>query len=775
MRSLRALETILVCQAWLPVWIVDRQLYWIEGEHWHRLEGSHPGGCDQRLDRGVCRGACPGCLFHINFCIIVTFKSLPTTQGMFDSNNQAWHSYFVWIATTAVSMLTTKMLLVGDFEQPISLLLLNVSVLTIIQILARVSQEYSHIGSPRVESKSTSLSIISFLAFSTCICACLILEYKAIKFTNSLTTAVLTMSLDWQPLRLFTHASESRFLGLLRVLVLAFGFFLIHAWDFRLNKTSRDMSIAFVVLIGVAELTTKLSYLENWFFSKSKRQMSYCVSASQWPTFALFPIAIAAYFEGSPLTGSRSFSTGLTLAVNITATAIAYHSGNCLPRPLQFFGNATYASRTASMLALSGLVSLGCCSVPSLAVINSPWQYVGFFAAVAVNTSTDDVRQLRQKPKRDFAIDEEATDPVRLDPEVSSSSGDSVALPTSDSEQKAVQRDSLRKAQADKKNRSTTILLICALFSWLGFLRANLIGTPSDGNAYVSPRLDTNFVPKIDLDVVVARYDRPWEDTMNEVDLLLHAENLQDLQVRIIVYNKGVDEMDSDELVLRPNLKIIPLENIGREGGSYLEHIVSRWDELARQTLFIQEWPHDTGLLRQRIADYLAPSTGFMSLSYAGVITDCHHPHDRSWSQDSKVVSGLYEKFNSLPASECKDVVLTYRGQFIASGARIRGNDKSLYEGMLRELQDPESWMHSEQFTNSPWNRDIRPADSLKSPVFGYTLERMWGVMMQCSNARVASRNPSLLGAYVHSAWFGEKFPLEDVQCLDGPIVESRV
>lgn len=694
---------------------------------------------------------------------------------MLESVHQPWQATLVWIPATAVSLLTTKILLVGEFEKPLSLLLLNVSILTIIQLLGRMSNKSSHPGETNIDSKPTRLGIYSFLAFSICICACLILEYKAIAFTNSLATAILILALDWQPVRLFTQASESRLLGLFRLLALALGFLMIQAWDFRLNKTSRDMSIAFVVLLVAAESISKVSYLEQRFWPNFMRQTNYQISANQWPVWSLVPIGIAAYFEGLSFLWIPSFSTGLLLAVNVTATAAAYYSGGCLPRTLRFFDSDTYMNRTASMLALSGLVSLGCSLIPSLAVINSPWQHVGYFVAIVANISIEDIRQLRGKSKADADIDEEAFEPVRLG---SQDEGfpEGTCSPVNHSSRDINEPGRPQKPRFDKKYRSTSILLICALFTWLGFLRANPIATPLEGSTSFNPRLDSDFTPDVDLDIVVARYNRPWERMMSEIDSLLRSEGLQDLLTRVIVYNKGADDMDRDEAAVRPNVEIKSLQNIGREGATYLEHIVSRWDDLARQTLFIQERPHDFGLLRQRVADYLAPETGFMSLSYAGVVTDCAHPHDRSWSQDPRVITSLYRNFKpSSAAQECRDVVLTYRGQFIASGARIRGNDKSLYERMLRELQDPGSWMHSESFTNSPWNRDIRPLDSLNAPVFGYTLERMWGVVMQCSNARVASKNPSLLGAYVHSAWFGRKFPLEDVQCLDGPVIEPSV
>lgn len=80
-------------------------------------------------------------------------------------------------------------------------------------------------------------------------------------------------------------------------------------------------------------------------------------------------------------------------------------------------------------------------------------------------------------------------------------------------------------------------------------------------------------------------------------------------------------------------------------------------------------------------------------------------------------------------------------------------------------MQNRQSWMHTKKALQSPWVGT--QSDSLVDPVFGYTLERLWGMIMHCSNSRIAERGPSLLGSYVRSRWFGQKVPLEDVQCMD--------
>jgi hypothetical protein len=56
----------------------------------------------------------------------------------------------------------------------------------------------------------------------------------------------------------------------------------------------------------------------------------------------------------------------------------------------------------------------------------------------------------------------------------------------------------------------------------------------------------------------------------------------------IIVYNKG-----NDDLHIFPKEKQISLPNLGREGGTYIHHIINNYDNLADHTIFIQGNPVD--------------------------------------------------------------------------------------------------------------------------------------------------------------------------------------
>ena len=76
--------------------------------------------------------------------------------------------------------------------------------------------------------------------------------------------------------------------------------------------------------------------------------------------------------------------------------------------------------------------------------------------------------------------------------------------------------------------------------------------------------------------IICARYNE-------NINWLLELKN-----ENIIIYNKG-----EDDLHLFPIEKIVKLPNLGREGGTYIDHIVNNYDNLCDYTIFIQGNPVD--------------------------------------------------------------------------------------------------------------------------------------------------------------------------------------
>jgi len=86
---------------------------------------------------------------------------------------------------------------------------------------------------------------------------------------------------------------------------------------------------------------------------------------------------------------------------------------------------------------------------------------------------------------------------------------------------------------------------------------------------YNTEKFETNEV-----ELVISRYNEDLEWLKNE------PYN----KYEVIVYNKG----QNDDFYKAPNIKkIIKLDNVGREGHTYLHHIIHNYEDLANLTIFL--------------------------------------------------------------------------------------------------------------------------------------------------------------------------------------------
>ncbi|KAJ3573948.1 hypothetical protein NPX13_g4526 [Xylaria arbuscula] len=186
-----------------------------------------------------------------------------------------------------------------------------------------------------------------------------------------------------------------------------------------------------------------------------------------------------------------------------------------------------------------------------------------------------------------------------------------------------------------------------------------------------------------DLDIVIARYDEPVEQVVSTVQLALELPNIAGRKVRTIVYNKGV--LNETELrtgfPIQSALVIRQLENVGREGDTYLSHVLDSEHDWASHTLFIQAEPHEPGYLQARLADYLVEDTGFLSLSHVrNFCASCDACNDHSgWTEDGALLRDIFERANP-DKGTCQDLSLTYRGQFVVSSRRMEQANRELLE-----------------------------------------------------------------------------------------------
>lgn len=196
------------------------------------------------------------------------------------------------------------------------------------------------------------------------------------------------------------------------------------------------------------------------------------------------------------------------------------------------------------------------------------------------------------------------------------------------------------------------------------------------------------------LELVVAHYkeDLTWLSAINS-------------NIKITVYEKFFDNSDN-----------VKLPNVGREGQTYLNHIVNNYDNLSEFTCFLQGDPliHDPNIL-SKINSFINSDNPvfFGTLAHESVYS----------TQAPQHIYGLpmYYFFDLLFGTKHNaphPVICHYGAQFIVSKETIRNRPLSFYKFLLAFL-----------------SYDI-------DPIEGYIIERLWGYIM---NTKIPISNKYLL------------------------------
>lgn len=290
------------------------------------------------------------------------------------------------------------------------------------------------------------------------------------------------------------------------------------------------------------------------------------------------------------------------------------------------------------------------------------------------------------------------------------------------------------------------------LLVWLG-VNFGLIGLELSPNPL--PHLDTVFKPEEDLDIVVNLYKEPLSHVEHIVDVLKASPMIPKNKYRLILYTK--DESANVAVIKQTSgaYNVTKLPNIGREGETYLRHIIEQWDHLATHTVFLQADVHNIREFRPRFHNYFDPmTTGMLSLGFNGIPCDFNDCGDRwGWHDDARLVPSIYQDVYGQKATSSR-VLLSYKGQFVASARRIRGVKKAVYEKLWQAFVDPKSWAHQEEFLRGR-------KETMGAPKLGYAVERLWSILMQCSDLEIGWKCPSLLSQTRRG---GSK---ADCQCFD--------
>ncbi|GAB1742126.1 hypothetical protein NU219Hw_g7513t1 [Hortaea werneckii] len=600
----------------------------------------------------------------------------------------------------------------------------------------------------------------------------------------SLAALVMILALEWRPdawlrggLSLVHNRQLPELQSVLRGIVLLCGLSVIYLKDYRLEMEGIKFSLLAFALTGVAKIAYFMAE-QDW--SRNKGGSDGTDGAEGIGEHDPIPgtlILLAGTITGAittaidetgPRITFKPSSAPVYMTLSIIAGGVALeHGGHLFQRMsnrhshrehvVGFLDRTTpgrILTSTAVIHAVFG-ASILIGSTLNVAV----WQYLGFLLASSATLTWTDLGFAVKTAQEEVAN-------VRMEP-----------LKATLAEQESLIEEPVASKDSNQSSDAPLLRTVSTWFTAMLFFTVLIIGpflviqqgvynlsavTPSfwdrSGTSARSPRA---------LDLVIARYDESAEQVANDINALVMLPNLGPLNPNVIIYDKAEDAnastwADDLEDLLLPHipLTVVVKPNIGREAEAYLGHILDHWDDLADHTLFSQAAAHDIHALRRRLQDYFVPETGFLTLSYVGgFCSHCSGCKDLAgWGEQDGVLEDIYSMFNN--GSHCQDLVLAYRGQFVVSRNRIWSSDIKAYRHLRNQLIDMNDDKHKMPYLDQNWMAGRR--DRPDAPNFGFTIERMWGAIMQCSDQRIAKECPSLLAGLL-----GNRMLLGACQCLD--------
>jgi hypothetical protein len=290
---------------------------------------------------------------------------------------------------------------------------------------------------------------------------------------------------------------------------------------------------------------------------------------------------------------------------------------------------------------------------------------------------------------------------------------------------------------------------------WIPYLTLNFSKKLYNAPAKTRPSLDYGYhkyPATTDVEIVISMYKESVYDVAKLISTLRDMPNLRKPRVHIYIKDSEASLAYVQSRTGADKITLLP--NVGREGETYLHHILSAWNTLAKHTVFLQADVHNPREFYPRIRNYFDPlRTGMLNLGWSGRVCSCTSCSDHfGWRDTTRLFPYLQSLID--PSSSCENVLLSYKGQFVVSSQRIRGISQSVYIDLHNALVNETSWAHQEPYLQGR-------TDSMSAPVFGYTVERIWNLLFQCSDMEVAWKCPTLLSGWRVGGGRG------DCQCFD--------
>lgn len=230
-----------------------------------------------------------------------------------------------------------------------------------------------------------------------------------------------------------------------------------------------------------------------------------------------------------------------------------------------------------------------------------------------------------------------------------------------------------------------------------------------------------------DVDIVVAHYDEDvniLKESLSQVVKRLSYGTSH----RITIYSKGARDTEGLQELLELADEVVSLPNVGREGETYLSHIVRHYDnaetDFGTHTIFMQPHIAWDWVFLPRLENCFGRNTGFLSFG----------PHvNQTCGKDSaglefRRMADIYSAFR---ADLCppEPVLATWAGQFVVSRRRILDNKLKAYANLRNIFHAPEGhWIWKEGWGNN------EPSN----PTLGHALERTWPVIFDCTDIKIA-------------------------------------
>lgn len=229
-------------------------------------------------------------------------------------------------------------------------------------------------------------------------------------------------------------------------------------------------------------------------------------------------------------------------------------------------------------------------------------------------------------------------------------------------------------------------------------------------------------------------------------------------QNRVVLCNKGPHSAEflREKLALASTDEVVPLPNLGREGATYLSHILLHYNQtvadlaqaptdplpvpdhltqpashlrrrkLADMTYFFQAYLAWHDVVRPRLRE-VTPETGFVNFG-PNIKLECGT--DSAVGLHFPMIAQVWSMFRGQLCPPNSIQSGAWSGQFAVSKCRILANPYEHYAYLSELLEAPEGhWVHD------GWGPNDSGGPS--NPIFGHSVERSWPIIFDCAESRI--------------------------------------